>query len=564
MELNSLENKLRRLEEYNAELRYDLSTIANGVSNANNRLENYNAEVRGVLDSCNNVMISSHNTVLAAIELQAEIDKMYARFKNVELAHKKIRACNNKKYYDFANYRTVRKIVQGMMDNLDVNMVSDGVITKSIEVQHLQIPDYWLTCVLISIMAWRNDDRALADRAMAKAVRLEKKDSAIFYMLFNLRMGREEAALKWFYTYQECELKGSDQRNFLMLFSLISKTLADTVDEHTKDEIFTFIKKVIEANMRSSGYSEDAIIEQIRGYFNRMEPADQLKYSLLRKCCSEFAQMTDVMMKAKNNINILEFILRTVNVPEEEKNTFIKGFIDEVIARPNAHEKDVYDEIERNEMIIRYGGDTEAAAESYSALCKKKANELNLIAEMVDWIYERDSQDVNGQVRLSMFTLTKLLQAKAAECHAENYRRMVKYTYPITLGEYSTNADFKNEEGELEKINAFYTERKNAELKQIKSWPAFVGFGLGVAAAVGSFFAGFWLLIVTAGCAIYGAGTLLSNRSKKKHIEQRCRESIKATGAQMKKLFGEFREYRAEFEEYDAYYDRIENELNKI
>ena len=163
-----------------------------------------------------------------------------------------------------------------------------------------------------------------------------------------------------------------------------------------------------------------------------------------------------------------------------------------------------------------------------------------------------------------MFTLTKLLQAKAAECHAENYRRMVKYTYPITLGEYSTNADFKNEEGELEKINAFYTERKNAELKQIKSWPAFVGFGLGVAAAVGSFFAGFWLLIVTAGCAIYGAGTLLSNRSKKKHIEQRCRESIKATGAQMKKLFGEFREYRAEFEEYDAYYDRIENELNKI
>ena len=125
----------------------------------------------------------------------------------------------------------------------------DQTITRSVEVQHLQTPDYWLTCVLISVMAWRNDDKELADRAMDRAIKLDKKNSAIFYMLFNLRMGREEAALKWFYTYQECDLKGSDQRTFLMLFSLVSKTLVDTVDERTKDEVFTFIKKVVDANM---------------------------------------------------------------------------------------------------------------------------------------------------------------------------------------------------------------------------------------------------------------------------------------------------------------------------
>lgn len=62
---------------------------------------------------------------------------------------------------------------------------------------------------------WRNDDKELADRAMDRAIKLDKKNSAIFYMLFNLRMGREEAALKWFYTYQECDLKGSDQRALL-------------------------------------------------------------------------------------------------------------------------------------------------------------------------------------------------------------------------------------------------------------------------------------------------------------------------------------------------------------
>ena len=71
-----------------------------------------------------------------------------------------------------------------------------------------------------------------------------------------------------------------------MLFSLVSKTLVDTVDEKTKNEIFTFIKKVIDANMRASGYSEDEIVDQICHYFNRMQPSDQLRYTMLRKCCN--------------------------------------------------------------------------------------------------------------------------------------------------------------------------------------------------------------------------------------------------------------------------------------
>ena len=170
-------------------------------------------------------------------------------------------------------------------------------------------------------------------------------------MLFNLRMGRDEAALKWFYTYQECELKGSDQRTFLMLFSLVSKTLSETVDENTKNEVFSFIKKVIDANMKASDYNEDEIIVWIKHYFNRMQPSEQLQYSMLRKCCSEFEQLTSTMMQAKNNINILEFILKTSNVPEEQKNTFLKGYIDELIASPNQAEKEVYDEITYNELV---------------------------------------------------------------------------------------------------------------------------------------------------------------------------------------------------------------------
>ena len=563
-ELNALERELSQAQQINRELRGELSTITNGVSNANKELSDYNSKIRNTLDNCNGTMNSSHQRVVDAIVLQGEIEVLYTRFKHVELANKKIRECNNKKYYDFANYRTVRKIVQGIMDNLDVQMVCDKTITKSVEVQHLQTPDYWLTCVLISVMAWRNNDKELADRAMARAINLDKKDSAIFYMLFNLRMGRDEAALKWFYTYQECELKGSDQRTFLMLFSLVSKTLSDTVDENTKNEVFSFIKKVIDANMKASGYNEDEIIARIKHYFNRMQPSDQLQYSMLRKCCGEFDQLTSTMMQAKNNINILEFILKTSNVPEEQKNTFLKGYIDELIASPNQAEKEVYDEIAYNELVIKLEGDVSAAKEQFDAEQTKNANDLNLIDEMIDWIYERESQEVNGQIKLSMFTLTKMLQEKAAESHVEDYRARRKNNYAATLGEYSTTINFKREDEEYDKIKKFYTEKKDAELATIKAWPAYIGFAMAVAALIGCFFVGFGLLVLTLGGAGYGAFKLLSNKSHVKQCEQKCEESIKATSDTMSKLFAEFKQYNKELDEYDAYYEQIKDAFAKI
>lgn len=563
-QLNQLERELRQVQQYNAELRGELSTVANGVSRAHRNLEDYNTKIRTTLDNCNGSMQSSHKRVVDAIALQGDIERLYVRFKNIELANKKIRGANNKKYYDFANYRTVRKIVQGIMDNLDVQMISDKTITKSIEIQHLQTPDYWLTCVLISIMAWRNDDKKLADRAIDRAIKLDKKNSAIFYMLFNLRNNREEAALKWFYTYQECDLKGSDQRTFLMLFSLVSKTLVDTVDEKTKNEIFTFIKKVIDANMRASGYSEDEIVDQICHYFNRMQPSDQLRYTMLRKCCNEFNQLSSVMMQAKSNINILEFILKTVNVPAEEKNTFLKGYIDEIIAIPNQTEKDTYDEIAYNEHIVRLEGDVEAAKECFAAEQAKKASDLNLIAEMIDWLYGGDPQDVNGQIRMSVFTLTKDLQEKAVEAHTEEYRSRRKVNYQVNIDEYSTVVNFKREDEEQEKINSFYNEKRDTAVSTIKNWPAYIGFGVGAAAIAGSFFVGFWLLILAFAGVGYGAFTLLTNKSKRKQIEMSCDESKKATSAAMRQLFAEFKQYQKELDEYDAYHDRILDEIHKV
>jgi len=185
-DISALRARLSQEQSRNRQLRGYLMELGSGVSSAHREMSNYENKVQQTLNESSNRISSSHNNIIRAHEIQMEIDKLYVRFKNMELANKKIRACNNKKYYEFANYTTVRKIVQGMLDNLNVHMISDAVIYKAIEKEHLKTPDYWLTSVLLSIMAWKNDDKPLAERATEISINLDKKNSAIFYMLFNI------------------------------------------------------------------------------------------------------------------------------------------------------------------------------------------------------------------------------------------------------------------------------------------------------------------------------------------------------------------------------------------
>lgn len=565
-DISALRARLAREQSRNRELHGYLMELGSGVASAHRELSNYESKVQNTLNESGNRISSSHENIIRAHELQMEIDKLYVRFKNMELANKKIRACYNKKYYDFANYTTIRKIVQGMLDNLNLHMISDSVIYKSVEKEHLKTPDYWLTSVLLSIMAWKNNDKELADRAIEISIKLDKKNSSIFYMLFNIRMGREEAALKWFMVYQECELKGSDQKTFLMLFSMLSKTINDNVEDKIKYEIIDFINRVIAMNAQSEGYDEASILNDIEYFLNRMKGDDTLETTMLKRCLVDYADMADIVVSAQNNINILQFIMDVSNVTELEKNTYLEQFINDEIAKPNEVETSVYDEIEYNELVILCNGDMQMTEAIYTERQEKRKKELNLISEMIDWIYTRNSDEaVNGQVRKNMFTLTENLQRKAIEQYNEHYRSRKKDVHPAVLGDYSTEIDFNNREGERQKITTYYEAERDSQLSQIKFIVAIVG---AIICAAGI---GITVYLMTPACLVLSVTgavlivyNIISNNMQKKHINETCLLNIKNKNDIMDGLFAEYQVYKQELDEYDAYYDKVIEALDQF
>lgn len=562
--VNQLEAQLREIERENDRLRSEISSTVNQVNMAQRELSNYNDHIRSNLEGAAGSLDSSTARTLEAYELQGQIDRLYKRYKCKELANKRIRALNNKKYYEFNNYRTVRKIVRGMMDNLDLNLIGDRMIYKSIERQHLQIPDFWLTCVLISIMAWKNDDRALADRAMENAVKLDRKNSSIFYMIFNLRMEREMAAVKWFMLYQQCELKGSDEDTFLMLFSLVSRTLADNVDEETAGQIREFINRVILKSAEREGYSEDSILELIQKHMQSLMTAETYDLPLLSRYCKGFGRIQNMLNLANNNYHILEFILRVVTVPVDEKNTYLKEFLDELLAKPNPSEEETYREIAYNELIIALDGDMEAAKARFEEEKKRQESELDLVSSIIRWIYDFSMDEVNGQMRFNMFTLIREFQEKAANRYFDSYRAMHRTVLPVQINDYGTDVDFTAKSQEIGKMETFYRERLESELAGIKNTSAYIAFGAGVVSCVAAYFLHPLLLGLSAACFLGGALRLVGNKRQRRNLELSSQESRRGTQEILEKLFTEFERCEACYHEMDDVSGKILEELAKL
>ena len=100
-DIASLRAELSRQQRINSELRSELWELASGISAAENEMSNFRNHVTGTLNESVQRIDNSHERILRSYEIQGEIDKLYVCFKQMELANKKIRECNNKKYYEF-------------------------------------------------------------------------------------------------------------------------------------------------------------------------------------------------------------------------------------------------------------------------------------------------------------------------------------------------------------------------------------------------------------------------------------------------------------------------------
>lgn len=603
-ELSYLQSRYAELEAERAELQAELNQLYRAAQDTNDALLLERQRIDGELGVVMQRMTSSDADMRRALQTQNEIGELYGRLKAMEQANKAIRKCNDRKYYDFAVYRQVRKIVQGMMDDLDFSMISMDVIDKAVQREQLKDPDFWLTSAMLAIVAWCDDDREGAEKALRNAMRLDDRKTAAFFMVFNLRLAseksftpgmsdqRELAALKWLAYLaggrldaavkptgaqggavsgaqttgassqslqpaptapQGPALRGSEQSLLLLFVSMMSRALSDKVSDRTRQIVTNYVNSLIDEDLARHGDTRAQAVGRIADKWQGIAGMQPFPYDAIVSHVPGWKDLSLAMSMARGQQAILEFVDRTLTVPVEQRNLFLKDYIDGIAQEPGKQERDTYDEIRRNELIIECKGDVDEARGRFAKEKAFENAELNIVGDMIDWVYgDRSSEEVNPQMVRNMFVATKPLELEACGLYRDRYTSLVRPVQTVTIDDFTTQMPMQDATPAKQAVGQHYAQLEADAVSRVSNTFAVVLIVLGVALGVGMAFVAPPAILVGVVVAALGGITLYMNGRRRDAIRRQFAASTQRAFEQLDGLQSAFAAYLRDFSDADS------------
>lgn len=572
-EISSLRSECNQLERENSQMRGEINAIINSAAAAANSVGRSAANANAVLTKSNNVIEYSNQVLEEVTAEQENISFLYRGFKNIETANKKIRELNNKIYFEFANFRMVRKIVRAFVDNFNLDIVNPERIYKAVEKEHLQSPDFWLSCAMLAIMHWKDDDASAANRALKKAMELDDRQTTLFFMSFNLILGRKDAALKWFEYYCKTEKTGNDASIILLLLHAtnIRENDGDAFTKRIKEYLFEEFEKSKELN------DWDEMVDFVKGHLVQFNTSENFVFDNMRNYVKDYSRMSNMLSLAKDNQAILDFVETTNCATRDKGFVYVEKFINELLDTPDKKERAYTDEIAYNEMIIKCTGDLGAAEQAFKAQHEYEVAPLNLMYECVNWLFGTSAVECSAVAKSNMFVLCRELIEQATEKYYKEYRALKTNTHPVEVREYNTNMDFNNKTVEEQKAKKFYNDKLNAQLATVKNTPVvlciifaalcFIG-GIVAMICKNSLGAGATVLMVfcmlgAIVLAIMAVVKSISNKKKKEMIKQNIERLLQNLLAVITKLFDENAEFLRLYDEFDRVTEQIDYAIKR-
>lgn len=121
----------------------------------------------------------------------------------------------------FAHYAPVRRAAQGILEATDMAIIREETLHTVTEQLLTTTPGYWLAPALVALTAWIKDDRPLAERALAQAIRRDDNKTSLAFGLICRRARRMDATTRWLTRYfQMQDPMHLDREVIVMLNSL--------------------------------------------------------------------------------------------------------------------------------------------------------------------------------------------------------------------------------------------------------------------------------------------------------------------------------------------------------
>jgi len=145
----------------------------------------------------------------------------------------------------FEYYGIVRRQATGILQASDIQLVRKETLRSATEELMISAPRYWLAPALVALSAWLGDNRELAERALAEAIRRDDEKTSLFFALVARRAGRNEVNRTWLDRYFGLQNPYKlDRQTVVMVDALANGVFGADVTMHCGKRIAAWIEEL--------------------------------------------------------------------------------------------------------------------------------------------------------------------------------------------------------------------------------------------------------------------------------------------------------------------------------
>ena len=536
--------------------RADLSLIERSLSNLAGSIDYVNNRVDQVDD---NVKIVYNEVEKLANEFREYVEMQSLANRKAE-AKMNLSAIRDKLKDNFGHYDVVRRTATGILQANDLAIVKSSMLSHVTEKQMIETPNYWLTPCLVALAAWINDDKALAERALAEGIRRNDEKISLFFGLICRRIGRENSSLKWFARYLEAQDEEKlDRKAVIVLDAFASGLLGNDTENFVYQQIQEWMSN-LEAK---PGFTEKQLDNWKNAINSKRVPLQKGLYPYLEKYSNTWDNLKDVLEGANLNNDLYEYFKKVFEQKEETKKLKVEldKILDSLVTEFDEEELPLKREEQFEELVVRYNG-SESKAHAQMAL------EKSVYDDYRDFMQLLTDASMNPEESKSSVATQKFATALSRnnivtafnDIVAQN-RMNVPYDIEINVDTFNDKTqDGEDEEEVLNRFENLVEQEKQTDLSKLKlnMFEQFCLFG-GAAVVLYGIIKSFMDKSFAFITIILGIGLIIYHFTAKQKVQKLIQKTIEKyaqkleSGKQIiRATIAEIVDFRIEFTEKDA------------
>ena len=536
--------------------RADLSLIERSLSNLAGSIDYVNNRVDQVDD---NVKIVYNEVEKLANEFREYVEIQSLANRKAE-AKMNLSAIRDKLKDNFGHYDVVRRTATGILQANDLAIVKSSMLSHVTEKQMIETPNYWLTPCLVALAAWINDDKALAERALAEGIRRNDEKTSLFFGLICRRIGRENSSLKWFARYLEAQDEEKlDRKAVIVLDAFASGLLGNDTENFVYQQIQEWMSN-LEAK---PGFTERQLDNWKNAINSKRVPLKSGLYPYLEKHSNTWGNLQDVLEGANLNNDLYEYFKKVFEQKEETKKLKVEldKILDSLVTEFDEEELPLKREEQFEELVVRYNG-SESKAHAQMAL------EKSVYDDYRDFMQLLTDASMNPEESKSSVATQKFATALSRnnivtafnDIVAQN-RMNVPYDIEINVDTFNDKTqDGEDEEEVLNRFENLVEQEKQTDLSKLKlnMFEQFCLYG-GAAVILYGIIKSFMDKSFAFITIILGIGIIIYHFTAKQKVQKLIQKTIEnyaqklESGKQIiRATIAEIVDFRIEFTEKDA------------